>query len=99
MFVFGKHEKLIFLTTCFVQITQDQVSGFSKDISKFKESFINEGPSSIGTDLDGGKLTTLSVNFFLSRRYDMKQSGYTMYIFIMSFFVYFSFYFTILIHV
>lgn len=38
----------------FTEITQDQVADFSKDISKFKESFRNEGPSSIGTDLDAG---------------------------------------------
>ncbi|EDO35852.1 predicted protein [Nematostella vectensis] len=38
----------------FTEITQDQVSNFTSDISKFKESFINEGPSSIGTDLDAG---------------------------------------------
>ena len=28
---------------------------FSGDIHKFKESFIEEGPSSVGTDLDSGK--------------------------------------------
>ncbi|CAH3028713.1 unnamed protein product, partial [Porites evermanni] len=38
----------------FTEITQDQVADFSTDISKFKESFINEGPNSIGTDLDAG---------------------------------------------
>ena len=41
------------------QITQDQVADFSKDISKFKESFRNEGPSSIGTDLDAGNFRRL----------------------------------------
>lgn len=62
MFDFEKHEKLTaFQTTCFGQITQDQVSDFSKDISKFKESFINEGPSSIGFDLDAG----ISLHFLL----------------------------------
>ena len=30
------------------------MTDFSKDISKFKESFVNEGPNSIGTDLDAG---------------------------------------------
>lgn len=45
-----------------MQITQDQVSDFSKDISKFKESFINEGPCSIGVDLDAGILTTVTLS-------------------------------------
>ena len=35
------------------------MSDFSKDISKFKESFINEGPSSIGTDLEAGNLEVI----------------------------------------
>lgn len=66
LFVFEKHSNLTFQATCFVQITQDQVSEFSSDISKFKESFINEGPSSIGFDLDAGILTALSVHFYLT---------------------------------
>lgn len=42
-----------------IQITQDQVGDFTKDISKFKESFINEGPSSVGTDLDAGNVRVM----------------------------------------
>ena len=38
-----------------MQITQEQVTVFSADLSELKEKFINEGPSSVGADLDQGK--------------------------------------------
>ncbi len=38
------------------QITTDQVSGFTEEAQKFNRKFKEEGPASVGTDLDKGIL-------------------------------------------
>ena len=51
-----------------MQITQEQVTVFSADLSELKEKFINEGPSSVGPDLDQGKPQMLYYFDFLAIR-------------------------------
>ncbi len=47
---------------CVSQITTDQVSSFTEEVQKFNQKFKEEGPASVGTDLDKGtrkRLTSL----------------------------------------
>ena len=39
---------------CYVQITCEQVKEFTKSISTFHDKFSEEGPGTVGSDLDEG---------------------------------------------
>ncbi len=48
---------------CVSQITNDQVSGFSQEAQKFNQMFKEEGPASVGTDLDKGTYMQIFFSF------------------------------------
>lgn len=50
----------LFLTHFFTyvlvfQITQKEIKNYSKDLKEFYQRFKNEGPGSVGSDLDKGR--------------------------------------------
>ena len=48
------------------QLTQTQVSDFSSQIGSFREVFVTEGPGSVESDLDKGKLKNIIHFFYLT---------------------------------